>query len=455
MPAINQLVDPATVLPYFIENGLETTLLQKCNSQQYKYIDGYGEGYLLMRDFVYNNNVSNGRISSDILGGPTRSLSVVDVYYFDHNSTPNTSTRMVIVHTAEEKFRLSKKVVLRNYNVLNRRSYVNLLIEIVAPDALPKTLEQIINDISGLTCDYNGYAVYPYDVFIQGMDVCSAIDYLCAAHGLLWSYDGTTLTIHDGTSIDVPDNIKIADNINNKLDPSLVSVSVVFPVLNCCLSTPQQFYASDTDIPNTPGETLVCYYPFFQACFNATSQTLENGSVLNARRDTLVTRFKAIDLLDNNITTYEWFKTVDLNDTPKSFRVIYADYGAGPRTILVGRDYPYLEKPYQEIVDRQAKNWVGYLAYTYKGDAVAGFWVTPAFGIDGKLPNIYGSDPGIWVVNLYKWNYGAADAAIRVEWDCVNYRWIPLQQEYKCPPSENPPPPPTSPGDQDPTWEYE
>lgn len=454
MPDINQLVDPASVLPYFIENGLETSLLQKCNSQQYKYIGGYGEGYLLMRDAVYTNNVSDGRISSDILGGPSRLLSVLDVYYFDHNNTPNTSTRLVIVHTAEEKFRLTKLVVERNYNVLNRRSYVNLLIDIVAPDTTPKTLEQIINDISGTTCDYNAYEVYPYDVFIQGMDVCSAIDYLCTAHGLLWSYDGDTITIHDGTSVTTPDNTKIVDNITNKLNPSLVSISVVFPVLNCCLSTPQQFYTSDTDIPDTPGETLVTYYPFFQACLNAASQAVENTAALNARRNTLATRFKAIDLLDNDITTYEWFNVIDLNAAPKSFRVIYADYGAGPRTILVGRDYPYLQKPYQEIVDRQAKNWVGYLTYEYKGDTVAGFWVTPGFGIDGRLPEIYGTDPGIWVVNFYKWNYGAYGAAIRVEWDCVNYRWIPLQQEYKCPPSSTPPtyPPP---GEESPGWEFE
>jgi hypothetical protein len=379
---------------------------------------------------------------------------VIDVFYIDHPATPNTSDRLVIVHTAEEKFAFTKDMVLRNYNVLNRRSYIDGLIDLVAPDAVPKTLEQILNDITGLVTDYNAYTIYPYDVFIQGMDVLSAVDYLCAAHGLLWSYDGTVLTVHDANALDTPDYTGIVDHANNALDPSLNSIAVVFPVLNCCIAEPQQFFNSNTETAGTPGQALTVYYPFFQACLNAVTRSLENSGALAAKRALLATRFRKLDSISDRLTTYEWFNVIDLNFNPSCLRIIYADYGAGPRTILAGKDYPYLQQPYPATLDGQAKNWVGYLTYTYKGDAVTGFWVTPGFAIDGNLPTPYEGDPGIWVINLYKWNYGATAAAIRVEWDCVNYRWIPLQQEYKCPPSGDVDPP-TPPGEESPSWGFE
>ena len=76
------------------------------------------------------------------------------------------------------------------------------------------------------------------------------------------------------------------------------------------------------------------------------------------------------------------------------------------------------------------RHWLGTLTYGYNG-VVGGFWVTPTIALDGVLPT--GAQ---WVQNIYKWDYGAPGAVIRVERD--NLRWIPLQQEYSCPPDAPP-----------------
>jgi len=76
------------------------------------------------------------------------------------------------------------------------------------------------------------------------------------------------------------------------------------------------------------------------------------------------------------------------------------------------------------------KHWLGTLTLGYNG-VVGGFWVTPTKALDGILPS--GNQ---WVVNLYKWDYGAMGAVVRVEQD--GNRWIPLQQEYTCPPDTPP-----------------
>ena len=38
------------------------------------------------------------------------------------------------------------------------------------------------------------------------------------------------------------------------------------------------------------------------------------------------------------------------------------------------------------------------------------------------------------VTNIFKWNFGFSESLVRIEWDCHNRRWIPIQMEYFCPP---------------------
>lgn len=78
------------------------------------------------------------------------------------------------------------------------------------------------------------------------------------------------------------------------------------------------------------------------------------------------------------------------------------------------------------------KSWIGTLTTGYFGQ-VDWFEVTPTTKLDGTLPAAV--QP---VFNIYNWDYGDVDAVVRVEWDPTNSRWIALQQEYECPPSQDP-----------------
>lgn len=432
------LIDPGPVIQYFMQRGLQTDLLRKCNSIQYRFIGGAGDGYFLTDRDTYLSILTGDTISSDILGGPTRTLQIVGTLYVDHPTS--TGKRLVILHVAEPKYKLSRQYVTRNYNVFVRRSYVSDRVDIVPPDATPKTLRQIIEDIFGAAITYSAPTVYPFDVFIEGMSELDAIDRLCAAHGFFWTYDGTTLKVFDSVAMPSPDYTKMMEITFNDVANPVRDISVTFPVLDCCLEKPTQFYNSSQAIASdVPGGTLNTYYPYYPAIIDRTTGTVLNISAITITRNALRDRYTKVEQNADRNITYPEFKNINLDAQPSYFRIYYADYGAGPRTILDSRKYPYIHLPELEQIDNQAKNWVGYLYEGYKG-VVPGFWVTPGFGIDGRLPVIRGDEPAIWVVNLYKWNFGDAGAAVRVEWDCVNYRWIPLQQEYRCPPSEPGPP---------------
>jgi hypothetical protein len=443
MPTINRLVDPSAVLPYFYKRGFQTDILSKCNSVQFKYIDGVGTGYLLMEETVYNNNLVNGTLPlSMLVNGNNRNLQVLDLYRFDHPST--TTKRLVIAHVAEEKQYFTKLFPARNYNVMVRRSYISNSIDMVAPDSPPKTMKQIMEDITGFSGSsfvYNGPNVQPLDVFIEGMSVLEAMDILCSSLGLVWTFTGSTVYVFN--AFDTIDYSKVSDVRYNNLTNPIKDISVTFPVLDCCLEKPTQFYTDNDNTSSVPGSTVNTYYPYLPAIIDRPSGTVDNATNLGLVATYLKNAFKIIESNSETCITYEFFKTILPSSTPNCFKVLFSDYGAGPRTILDSRDYPYLKTPDITLTDNQARNWIGTLYEGYKGQ-VLGFWVTPQYGIDGKLPKVHGGDPGIWVTNLYRWDYGDEGAWIRVEWDCVNYRWIPLQQEYRCPPS-SPPPPQTPP----------
>ena len=420
--------DVRPYLEYYLNKGLATNLLEQCNGQSFKYIDGAGEGYFITTDTRY----TTGATVTFTLPGTALSvpLYVLDVIEIEH---PTATLKTRILRTAEEKHILTTTTVTRNYNIIDRRTQIANTFAVLTPDSTAKTLQQILTDfLPGVT--YSGPTIYPYDVFIQGMNKLEATDLLCSAYGLLWTYQSGTAYVYSTTTPTALSFSKVSDIQNYVLSTPLKSLVVGFPILDCC----QQYPNTQHNInwaSGTEGDAREVYMPFYHAIYD-TSGTITNSAALTTFATNLRAQIQAIELLIQEYLVKERYEYVNLALKPASLCLTYGDYGSGPRTICSGRSYPYLTSPFIiKPVDRQARNWVGYLYQEYKG-AVAGFWVVPGFGIDGLAPAT-----NQYVVNLYKWNYGAAGAAIRVEWDCVNYRWIPLQQEYICPPSTTPPAP--------------
>lgn len=434
---------------YYVSKGLNTELLRKCNSQSFKFIGGIGEGYFITDNLRYTSGSTvtltvpsyltdgSGNYTLDgdgnyILNPVTATLYVADVIEIEHPDEAKAG-KTRILHTFEEKYFLSKYTCQRNYNVVHRRTQRINTAAILPPDATPKSLAFILIDLIP-TLIYSGPDIYPYDVFIQGMSVSDAVDYLCAAYGLVWTYQGGNAFVYSVATPTAQSFIKIVDVQEQIIDPPFAAINVVFPVLDCCQQYPNDFDEVSWSA-GVAGEVLNAYMPFYPAIYDSGGENT-NTSLMTSYATALRTQLQAANKVCRNYIAHEFYKNFSLTTKPATTKITYADLGSGPRTFLSGDDYPYLTKPKVSIPnDRQAKEWIGYLYQDYKGIAI-GFWVIPGYGLDGLCP-----EDNQFVTNLFKWNYGKSGAAIYVKWDCVNYRWIAIQQEYECPPATTPPPP--------------
>jgi hypothetical protein len=428
---------------YYIGKGLSTDLLAKCNMQTFKFIGGYGEGYFISDNVQY---ITGETVNLTIPGvAYSVKIYIIDVTEIEH---PNATKKTRILHTGEEKFGLTEATIQRNYNVINRRTQFANTAAIIPPDDTPLTLQQILQDIiPGLL--YFGPAATPYDVFIQGMNVVEAVDKLCSAYGLVWTYQSNTARVY---SLIVPasDDFNKMEDIQNQVIPDpYTSITTIYPILDCCQQYPNDFDYRDWYAGNE-GDSLQVYMPYFPAIYDQDG-FVTNAAALNSLAAGLRPFYQAADRICGDYISYPFYKNFDLTAKPTTSKVSYADLGSGPRTFLSGEPYPYLKKPtITKPLDRQCKEWIGYLYQEYKG-ILSGFWVVPAYGLDGLVPDNDAFE-GVYVINLFKWNYGQAGAMVYVKWDCVNYRWIAIQQEYVCPPSTtpaapDPPPPPPSYGE--------
>ncbi len=446
--------DAAPYLAYYYSKGLPTDLLQKCNSQQFRFIDGIGEGYFIADNVTYTSGDS---ITLQIFG-PTgtsetpiaKTLFVLDVIEIEHPSAAGTKTR--IIHTAEDKFALKLVTVPDNYNVIHRRTVELATVAgeiLLGSGGSALSLEAVITSATGMSCSNNtGVSIQPYDVFIEGMSAFDAVELLCRANGFLWTMDSESITLWSDRSVTDPSYIKIDDVRRNIVTPPQRRFNIVFPVLDCCVDQPIEF-VDEKEAATRAGDGIKTYMPFFPGLL-FTDGTLTNESDIIEVRQTLRPEFEAVAKLSNNYVNYPYYKYFDTSAQPRSLRLTYSDHGGGFSTTISGKEYPYVPMPTSPIRDRQCRNWVGKLRDGYNQDdpPIDGFWVIPEFGIDGKIPtDDEGAPKEQYVVNLYKWNYGADNAWIRVEWDCKNYRWIPLQQEYICPTED------TFPEQEDPTPE--
>jgi hypothetical protein len=449
------IVDPQPVIDFYRQNGLATDLLEKCNCIEFRYIDGVGEGHILITNDGSFGATENISITDTLTGSiSTYNMSVLSIIDLEHPAHSGIGLR--VLQVAEPKYRLKRIVAYRNFNVIYRRKVTATAGETLAPDTTPLTLAQIIGNFTGMSVSYTGDPIVPYDVFIQGMDSVSAIDKLCSTYGLLWTFSGSSINIVApsttvgssnwfgvGVPIDPINDIRVDVDI----EPPLNSIQVTYPILETNVRQVRSNYTDSWSV-SAPGRTLNVYNPFFPAIY--VSNSLDNAAGIASNSGMIRDNMQVIAALEGNYVVRHIYRPAPLAITPRFFSVRYADFGAGPRTIYSSRNYPYQQPPSSEVNDRQAKNWIGYLADDYN-NTPSWFIVVPSIGIDGIKPS------GLqYVFNTYNWDNGRAGALIRVEWSSENYRWLALQQEYECPEEEEepiPPPPPPEEYTGSPDWD--
>jgi len=439
------LVDVASVMPYYTKKGLSLDLLRQCNSQEFRFIDGYGKGHFLMTQTISDDHVTFS------VGSRTISLKVTDVLSLEH---PNHSGGLKVYITAEPKYDLLDLIVERNYNVTIDKSIPvsgEPTIVTLNPDYTPKTLEQVIDDIlpSDYTLDYNADVITPLDISIEGLSVFAAIDHLCSAYGLIWTCDGEVVYIWDmqdaDNSSDITSQGELTDPINDiyhtLLTDSPTNVNVAFPVYEYARQVPREYYvyedsestpSSSSDIVDGPGQgqTLNVMVPYHKAYTTITGQ-IRNQSALDAIALIVIDNLKGIKKSYEYVVK-EFFEALPLNYQPISLSEVYGDFGRGPRSVYRRIHYPYMLVRIPPSLSRYANNWRGTLTDGYSS-VVEHFTVAPVVGFDGKIP------PGPQkVYNIYKWPYGEMGWIVRVEWNNVTNRWEALQQEFECPPDPLP-----------------
>lgn len=413
------------------------------NSQTFKAINGYGQGAFLVNSNNFNPNTTNTVDFKLQISGTSsyieRTLFVTDCLSLTHTAN---AKKLYLVKTAERKYFLEASNVTRNYNVVHTRYLNGIYGRVLESDGIALTIRQIIENILGgsITVVWNVEVLYGYNLFIQGMSKLAAIDLICSVYGLIWTMEGNNVYFFKGSLLNTsPGNLltKVNDLQVPTITNALKDFSVNYKIAECCIENPISYITKENN-SGTVGKNLDIYCPYVFAVIDTTG-SVTNDSVLTDATTYLRNNFEGILSVSSLfiVRDYVYNQTPDV--LPVAFETTYSNYGYRNQTTFYSPEYPFVRRPEANVADRQAKNWVGTVAYEYKG-IVPVIQVNPQYGIDGQPPL------GIQIVaNLYNWNYGQANAPIRVEWDCVNRRWIPLQQAYICPPASTPPPPPDPP----------
>lgn len=435
-----------SIIDDFANVGRNIDAFADANSQTFKSINGYGTGAFLVSSNNFNPNTTQIVNFKVLIDGTSssidRELYVTDCLSLTH--TANTR-RIYLLKTAERKYYLESFTVERNYNVLHHRTLNGIYGVVLEDENTPLSLQQIVQSILDVGPDtinlvWNVENLYGYNLFIQGMSAINAIDLICSAYGLIWTMEGNYVYVYRGSLLNTNPSGYL-NKINDLQEPirtnALKDFSVNYKIVECCIENPITYVTRDNN-SGTVGRSLDVYCPYVPAIINTTGE-VTNNSVLTSATTYLRGNFEGILSVTNRYIVRDFVQEVLPSSTPLALELTYSNYGYKNQTILYSPEYPFVKRSEANVADRQAKNWVGVVTYSYKG-IVPVIQVTPSFGIDGQPPL------GIQLVsNIYSWNYAQANAPIRVEWDCVNRRWIPLQQAYICPPASNPPPIPEPP----------
>lgn len=482
LPIINQL----SFQERFWNEGRNMDLINKANSQRFKYIDGAGEGYFLIPATSAANNTAILNTFSSVEGiiitPQSYTLLVEDKIIFNFQD----SAPVILLFTKELKAILERYHAIHNYNVIDQRSVEGEEGYIVHPDRQPKTLEEIIQEyIPESQVIYDSpEKPLPYNFFIQGKNLLEAIDLYCKAYGLIWTvyYDidyssgsdepepseegsgssgeeeeepielsSTVLTIHIFALSTLNPNPSFISDMNIKYDmQESFAVRSVHPIVDCCIKSPQLYRSKNNANSGRKIKDIFCpYYPAIldpdstapvkeeDESFSAPNISVSNASQINACSEFIAANLNQYAKLENNYFVNNFIHPINLAATPQCTELTYFFNGQGYRTSFFSGRFTGIPIPHPTAFDKQARNVVGEVTYEYKkteSEPPEYFFVTPLFGLDGWID----TDIDLYVKNLYKWDYGAEGAKIRIEWDCNNQEWIPLQQEYICPPDENP-----------------
>jgi len=339
------LIDPATVKPYYIDKGLSLELLDKCNAQEFKYIDSYGEGYWLTTS-TYD---PAGDTITFNKGSVTVELPILSVLNLEH---PDHSGGIIAVKTAEPKYLLNKYNVLRNYNVIDPETILItgsvVTYDVKAPDAAPKTLSQILTDILTTTpfsLSYSGTVSEVLNVYIEGLSVFDAIERICRIYGFIWTADNSTVYIQtvSPTNMDSTYSNDVRNNAN-----TFHTMNIAFLKMNKCLEGPSQYHLSQS-IGSGKGMAVTSYDPYYPAFVN------DAGSVVNA--SDITTRANAIrdnfiiigSVLGDYLAKHIVF--CPALQPAQYLRRTHGDFGFGPRSIFKSPYYCFypLPEPDEEV----------------------------------------------------------------------------------------------------------
>ena len=465
-------INPRAFMSKFELDGRNTDLIRMANSQHFKYIDGVGEGAFLMQAAdvpsgktcvlsTYNSlglqdyTTSSGG-EPDYSSEVNYTLLVKDKFVFNLQSV----NPVVLVYTRELKGILEENVATRNYNVIDQRSLEDDTVYIVYPDRTPKTIDEIINDILtevAVVIDSPNIPV-PYDFFVQGLNLVELIDLYCKAYGLIWTVyyedpeesasesEEPELIIHIFALSTITPNPDLISDMNFQYFPQeTFTVETVHPIVDCCLKSPQAFYNKGNESGGL--KTIKIYCPYYPAIVDSSST--EPSSPLTDAPELEIVNEADVDncsqFIADNLNHYSKFenhyfvnnfiKPFDPAGRPEHTEIRYHFNGYGYRTIFFSGRFHGIPIPLEVPFDKQARNVVASVAYSFKQDEESSvpipyFLVQPLYGLDGWI------DAGtlLPVVNIFEWNFGFAESIVRIEWDCHNRRWIPLQLEYFCPP---------------------
>lgn len=351
------LIDPATVKPYYINKGLSLELLDKCNAQEFKYIDSYGEGYWLTTS-TYD---PAGDTITFNKGSVTVELPILSVLNLEH---PDHSGGIIAVKTAEPKYLLNKYNVLRNYNVIDPETILItgsvVTYDVKAPDATPKTLSQILTDILTTTpfsLSYSGAVSEVLNVYIEGLSVFDAIERICRIYGFIWTADNSTVYIQtvSPTSIDSTYSNDVRNNAN-----TFHTMNIAFLKMNKCLEGPSQYHLSQS-IGSGKGMAVTSYDPYYPAFVNAAGSVV-NASDITTRANAIRDNFIIIgSVLGDYLAKHIVF--CPALQPAQYLRRTHGDFGFGPRSIFKSPYYCFypLPEPDEEVCSGSGGRWIQYI----------------------------------------------------------------------------------------------